>query len=151
MARPLRTDWFAWFTSLPSSTALAVCLFLPQFKDCNGREKSAFDTSTAPMMIALAIVGVLPLLWWLLPKIMGAHEELAGFVGALLTIAFIAFFPLVGVFSTWHDGAYLTWSAAWLELGGMVAWTSAATTRKELRSATRARAVIRSAPLDRSA
>jgi hypothetical protein len=55
------------------------------------------------------------------------------------------------VFSTWHDGACVTWAAAWLELGGMITWTSAATTRKELRSATRGRGAIRSAPIDPSA
>ena len=42
---------------------LVVCLFLPQVKDCNGHVKSAFDTNTAPWMIALAVVGVLPIAW----------------------------------------------------------------------------------------
>src|SRR5690349_21208202 len=76
MARPLRTDWFTWFTSLPASTLLVVCLFVPQFSDCNGHDKDAFDTSTAPMMIALAIIGVLPLLWRWLPNA-GEYEDLA--------------------------------------------------------------------------
>ena len=59
-----------------------------------------------------------------------------------MTFAFIAFFPLVGVFCRWHNGAYLTWGAAWLELGGMIAWTSSATTR-QASPATRARARAR--------
>lgn len=140
MARPLRSDWIAWFTTLPASTTFIACLFLPQFRDCHGSEKTAFDTSTAPMMIALAIVGILPILWRRFPTVLGAHEEVAGMVGVLVSIAFVACFPLVGLFWRWHDGAYFTWSAAWLELVGMVAWTSSATTRQGVR----ARAAMRS-------
>jgi hypothetical protein len=146
MARPYKTDWFTWFTSLPSSSLLAVCLFVPQFRDCHGRDQDAFDTSTAPMMIGLAIVGVLPLLWRWLPRAWAEYEDLAGVCGALLAIAFIAFFPVVGLFSNWYQGAYVTWAAAWMQLAAMITWTTAATTRKELvvRQATRARLAVRS-------
>jgi hypothetical protein len=152
MARPLKTDWFTWFTSLPSSTLLVVCLFVPQFRDCNGREQDAFDTSTAPMMIGLAIAGLLPLVWRWLPRVMHEYEDLAGVCGALLAIAFIAFFPVVGLFSRWYDGAYVTWLSAWAELAAMVTWTTAATTRKQLvfRQATAARLTIRSGLPDRA-
>src|SRR4051812_17545242 len=94
MARPLRSDWFAWFSTIPSSTTFIACLFLPQFRDCNGREKTAFQTSTAPMMIALAIIGCLPVVWSAMPRMMGAYEEVAGMVGVLISIAFIACFPI---------------------------------------------------------
>jgi hypothetical protein len=134
MARPLRSDWFAWISTFPSAGTFILCLFLPQFRDCHGREKTAFQTSTAPMMIALAVIGVLPLVWFALPRVFDAFEEVAGMVGVLVSIAFIACFPLVGAFCRWHNGAYLTWGAAWLELGGMIAWTSSATTRKGLRA-----------------
>jgi len=134
MARPLKTDWFTWFTSLPASTLLIVCLFLPQFRDCNGHEKSAFDTSTAPMMIALAIIGVLPLAWRWFPRLMGAYEETAGVCGALIAIAFIAFFPIVGLFCNWYQGAYTTWIAAWVELASMITWTTAATSRQAIQA-----------------
>ena len=134
MARPLKTDWFTWFTSIPASTFLIVCLFVPQFRDCNGHDKSAFDTSTAPMMIALAIIGVLPLLWRWFPRLMGNYEETAGLCGALVAIAFIVFFPIVGLFCTWYDGAYVTWIAAWVELASMVTWTTAATSRQAIRA-----------------
>jgi hypothetical protein len=137
MARPLKTDWFTWFTSLPASTLLFVCLFVPQFHDCNGHDKDAFDTSTAPMMIALAVIGFLPLVWRWIPKA-AEHEDLAGLCGALIAIAFIAFFPVVGLFSTWYQGAYVTWAAAWMELAAMVTWTTAATTRKAVQMPPRA-------------
>lgn len=91
------------------------------------------------MMIALATIGVLPILWSRLPRMFAAYEEVAGMVGVLISIAFVATFPLVGAFCRWHDGAYLTWGAAWLELGGMIAWTSSATTRKGLRARESAR------------
>ena len=86
------------------------------------------------MMIGLAVIGILPLVWFALPRMFDAFEEVAGMVGVLVSIAFIACFPLVGAFWRWHNGAYLTWGAAWLELGGMIAWTSSATTRKGLRA-----------------
>ena len=139
MARPLKTDWFTWFTSLPASTLMIVCLFVPQFHDCNGHDKNAFDTSTAPMMIALAIIGVLPLLWRWFPRVMGDYEETAGLCGALVAIAFIVFFPIVGLFCRWYDGAYTTWIAAWVELASMVTWTTAATSRQAMRARSRAR------------
>lgn len=127
---------------------MIVCLFLPQFNDCRGHEKTAFDTNTAGLMIGIALLGLLPYLWHWRPKQMGAYEELSGFISFMLTLAFIPVFPLAGLFSTWHVGAYLTWSAAWLQLVGMVSWTSAATTRKELRRATAARADDRAPPID---
>lgn len=148
MARPLRRDWFAWFTTLPSSATLVVCLFLPQFRDCNGHEKSAFDTNTAGLMIGIALLGILPLLWRWRPKNMGPYEELAGFISFMLTLAFIPVFPLAGLFAKWHTGACLTWAAAWIELVGMVSWTSAATTRREIRRATAARGDDPALPLD---
>ena len=152
MARPLKTDWFTWFTSLPSSTLLVVCLFVPQFRDCNGHDKDAFDTSTAPMMIALAVVGVLPFIWRWFPKAMADYEELGGLCGALIAIAFIAFFPVVGLFCSWYDGAVVTWLAAWVELAAMVTWTTAATTRKAQlpRQAIPVRSTVRSALPDRA-
>jgi hypothetical protein len=88
-------------------------------------------------------------LWRWRPSSMGPYEELAGFISFLLTLAFIPVFPLAGLFAKWHTGACLTWAAAWLELAGMVSWTSAATTRKELRRATAARADDRAPPTDR--
>lgn len=94
------------------------------------------------MMIGLAFIGVLPLLWRRLPALV-EYEDVAGMVGFLLGVAFVACFPLVGVFSRWHSGAYFTWSAAWLEMIGMIAWTSAATTRKELRAREAARSLRR--------
>jgi hypothetical protein len=139
MARPLRSDWIAWFTTLPSTTTFIACLFLPQFRDCHGREKTAFQTSTAPMMIALAFVGVLPIVWRRLPPLVASHEEVAGMIGVMVSIAFVVCFPLVGVFCRWHNGAYFTWGAAWLELVGLIAWTSSATTRKGLRARATAR------------
>ena len=42
---------------------LVVCLFLPQVKDCHGNVQTAFDTETAPLMVMLAIIGVLPIVW----------------------------------------------------------------------------------------
>ena len=148
MARPLHRDCFAWFTTLPSSVTLVVCLFLPQFTDCHGRDKTAFETNTAGLMIGIALLGILPLLWRWRPKAMGPYEEPAGFISFMLTLAFIPVFPLAGLFSSWHEGAYATWIAAWVQLVGMVSWTSAATTRRELRRATAARGDVPVAPLD---
>ncbi|HTL31760.1 MAG TPA: hypothetical protein VL326_01480 [Kofleriaceae bacterium] len=128
---------------------LVLCLFVPQFRDCNGHDKDAFDTSTAPMMIALAIIGVLPIVWRWLPRV-GDYEDLAGLCGALIAIAFIAFFPVVGLFSDWYQGAWATWAAAWVQLAAMVTWTTAATTRKQLqpRQAIPARPRVQSALTD---
>jgi hypothetical protein len=150
MARPLKTDWFTWFTSIPASTMLVVCLFLPQFQDCHGNDKSAFDTSTAPMMIALSIIGVLPLFWRWCPRVMANYEELGGMCGVMIAIAFVAFFPIVGLFQDWYRAAYVTWGAAWMELVAMVTWTTAATTRQASRRATPARRAALSAPTDRA-
>ena len=63
MARPLRRDYFAWFTSLPSSTLLIVCLFLPQQKTCNGVVQTPLDNGSWFLMLGLAVIGVLPLAW----------------------------------------------------------------------------------------
>ena len=63
MVRPHFRQMITWCCTVPASALLVVCLFLPQVKDCNGHVKSAFDTHTAPWMIALAVVGVLPIAW----------------------------------------------------------------------------------------
>lgn len=63
MARPSLRKLVTWCCTVPASIVLVVCLFLPQVKDCHGHVKTPFDTSTAPAMIALAIVGLLPIAW----------------------------------------------------------------------------------------
>ena len=63
MARPSLRKLITWCCTVPASAVLVVCLFLPQVKDCNGHVRTAFDTNTAPLMIALAIVGLLPIAW----------------------------------------------------------------------------------------
>jgi hypothetical protein len=61
MVRPHVHRFVTWCCTLPASIVLVVCLFLPQVKDCNGTVKTPFDTNTYPMMIALAVIGVLPI------------------------------------------------------------------------------------------
>lgn len=164
MARPRRRDYFAWFTSLPASSLLVACLFLPQVNDCNGHDQTPFETNTWALILGLAVIGLLPLAWrWrpvrepavylvgigtacaLLVSVFGIamalvlavaysrcrEEELVALCCVSLVIVFIVLFPLVGLFATWCDGAYLTWGAAWLELAGMIAWTSAASARED--------------------
>ncbi|HEY5945224.1 MAG TPA: hypothetical protein VIV40_07030 [Kofleriaceae bacterium] len=63
MVRPTIRKLITWCCTIPASTVLVVCLFLPQVKDCNGRVKTPLDTHTAPWMVALAIIGMLPILW----------------------------------------------------------------------------------------
>lgn len=97
------------------------------------------------MMIALACIGVMPFLWRWFPRRMGPGEDLASMCGVLISIAFIAFFPIVGLFSRWYHGAYATWISAWMELAAMITWSMAATTRKEraLRPAIPVRSTVR--------
>ena len=61
MVRPHVHRFVTWCCTLPASIVFVVCLFLPQVKDCNGHVKTPFDTNTYPMMIALAVIGVLPI------------------------------------------------------------------------------------------
>jgi hypothetical protein len=63
MVRPHVRKLITWCCTVPASVVFVVCLFLPQVKDCNGEVKTPFDTHTAPWMIALAVVGVLPVAW----------------------------------------------------------------------------------------
>jgi hypothetical protein len=53
----------AWFTSIPASLLLVVCLFLPQVEDCNHHVKTPFDTGSWLPMVGLAVIGLLPLAW----------------------------------------------------------------------------------------
>jgi hypothetical protein len=138
MARPFARDLFAWFTTLPASMLLVICLFVPQFEDCKGREHLPMEVGTGPGMIAMAVLGVLPLVWrW-------QHELVAALASFTAVLGFLVIFPLAGVLAEWRDGAYVTWGALWLELAGMISWSSAAAVRsarhRALRSATRARA-----------
>lgn len=52
-----------WCCTVPASVVLVVCLFLPQVNDCHGHVKTPFQTNTAPLMIALAVIGLLPIAW----------------------------------------------------------------------------------------
>jgi hypothetical protein len=63
MARPNRRDFITWLCTVPSSVVLCVCLFLPQVKDCHGNTKTAFETNTYPLLIVLAVIGIVPVLW----------------------------------------------------------------------------------------
>ncbi len=63
MVRPHLRKIVTWCSTVPASIVLVVCLFMPQVKDCHGHVKTPFDTNTAPAMIALAVVGLLPIAW----------------------------------------------------------------------------------------
>ena len=63
MARPYLRKLVTWCCTVPASVTLVVCLFLPQVIDCHGSERTAFDTNTAPLMIVLALAGLLPVAW----------------------------------------------------------------------------------------
>jgi len=63
MARPLRRDWCSWACTLPSSTLLFVCLVLPQQRSCQGHVQTPMHNGTGVVLIALALVGLAPLLW----------------------------------------------------------------------------------------
>lgn len=63
MARPHVRKLITWCCTVPASVVFVVCLFLPQVTDCRGNVQTPFDTDTWPLMIGLAIVGVLPVAW----------------------------------------------------------------------------------------
>jgi hypothetical protein len=63
MARPQLRDLITWSCTVPASVVLVVCLFLPQVRDCSGDIKTPVDTNTAPLMLMVAAVGVVPILW----------------------------------------------------------------------------------------
>lgn len=63
MVRPHLRKLITSCCTVPASIVLVICLFLPQVKDCHGGVKTAFDTNTAPFLIALALIGILPLMW----------------------------------------------------------------------------------------
>jgi hypothetical protein len=63
MARPHPRDLFTWLCTVPASTLLIICLVLPQVRDGSGHVKTPFETDTWPMMIVIAVLGVLPILW----------------------------------------------------------------------------------------
>ena len=85
MARPHARDLFTWVCTLPASTVLVVCLFLPQVKDCNGRVQTPVDTNTWPLMIIVALIGVLPIAWrW--PSL---RQPILAFVGMLTAAVLI--------------------------------------------------------------
>lgn len=63
MARPYLRKLLTWCCTVPASVTLVVCLFLPQVIDCHGNVRTAFDTNTAPLMIVLAALGLVPVAW----------------------------------------------------------------------------------------
>ena len=63
MARPSVRTWITWVCSVPASGVFIACLFLPQVQDCHGNVLTPRETGTAGWMFALAVVGILPLLW----------------------------------------------------------------------------------------
>jgi hypothetical protein len=63
MARPSVHKLITWCCTIQSSVMLVACLFLPQVIDCHGNERTAFETHTAPLIIALAAIGFVPVLW----------------------------------------------------------------------------------------
>lgn len=86
MGRLLRRDLAAWLTGLPASTTLVACLFLPQVEDCHHHLHNPAETGTAPILIVLALLGLLPLVWRWPPL----RKPLAAAVGLALIVALCA-------------------------------------------------------------
>ncbi len=81
---------------MPASFVLVVCLFVPQVTDCHGHVRSAFDTNTAPFMIGLALLGVMPILWrW--RELRPAILTVTGIAAACLLITSVLGIPVLVV------------------------------------------------------
>jgi hypothetical protein len=85
MARPLRRDWCSWACTLPSSTLMIVCLVLPQQRSCQGHVETPAHNGTGVALVALAIVGLAPLLW----RLPALRPALGAVIGIVLVAALV--------------------------------------------------------------
>jgi len=58
-----RLAGFSRAFSVPGSLGMIVCLFLPMTRDCHGHVHTATGDGWAPIMLLVALLGVMPLLW----------------------------------------------------------------------------------------
>lgn len=77
MAHPRIRDFVTYLTTLPAAMMIFVCLFLPHQRDCSRHvDQTPFDTSLWVMIAPLVVLGVLPVLWRVAPRIQPAVPEL---------------------------------------------------------------------------
>ena len=165
MAQPRIRDFVAFLTTLPASTMIAVCLFLPHAKTCNGRIETPVESGRWLVIAPIILVGVLPVAWHAFPGIRRAipeivlaftmlamamfvitipvaiwlmwgyakrtfrGETLAAMCSTALVMMWLFLFPATMLLDLWLPAAKLTWYSGFVELAGMIMWTSAATAR----------------------
>src|SRR5512139_3044118 len=76
MAQPRIRDFVTFLTTLPASTMIAVCLFLPHTQTCRGTVETPFESGTWIVIAPIVIVGLLPVAWRALPRIRRETPEL---------------------------------------------------------------------------
>ncbi|MDQ3297320.1 MAG: hypothetical protein M3619_12100, partial [Myxococcota bacterium] len=96
-------DVLAWSTALPGSAMMVGCLFLPQLRDCHGREETPLESGLAALMIPIALFGLMPLLWRCAPSLRRVLPQL------VLAFAVLA----------------LTWLVVTIPLAVLLLWTYA--------------------------
>lgn len=102
MAQPRIRDFVTFLTTLPASTMIAVCLFLPHAKSCHGRLDTPWSSGTWLVIVPLVLVGALPVAWRAFPRIRrGAPEVVLAF-----TIIAMAMFVLLIPVAIWLMWGY---------------------------------------------
>lgn len=59
-------------------------------------------------------------------------EQFVAFSCSCVAIVFVIVFPVIGLFSTWLEGATLAWATAWVVMSASLSWASAAKARSRI-------------------
>jgi hypothetical protein len=100
MAHPRIRDFITFLTTLPASMMIGVCLFLPHTESCQHRVETPVESGTWLAIIPLVIIGALPLVWRVVPRVRRGLPELA-LSFTMIVLALFAITIPVAIYLMW--------------------------------------------------
>lgn len=76
MAYPRIRDFVTFMSTLPAAMTILVCLVLPHQQSCQGRIETPFESGRWIAIVPIALLGLLPIAWRVVPALRRALPEL---------------------------------------------------------------------------
>jgi len=100
MAHPRIRDFVTFLTTLPASMMIIVCLVLPHQQTCNGKIETPFESGRWIAIVPIAIVGLLPLAWRVVPRLRRTLPELV-LASTMIAMALVVVTIPVAIWLMW--------------------------------------------------
>ena len=100
MAYPRIRDFVTFLSTLPAAMTILICLVLPHQANCHGRIETPFESGNWIVIAPIALLGLLPIAWRVVPEVRRALPELV-LAFTMIVMAFLVVTIPVAIWLMW--------------------------------------------------